>query len=75
MACTEGLYCSPEQDALLYPETNYTLLYNPEFGSLKGVNNVDLYLYNANESDNIVIEEISSVSNDGQFNFTVDMVH
>lgn len=74
MACTEGLYCSPEQDALLYPDTNYTLSYNPQFGSLQGAANVDLYLYNANQSNFTVIEEISSVSNDGEFNFTVDMV-
>jgi hypothetical protein len=74
MACSEGLYCSPEQDELLYPDTNYTLAYNPQFGSLNGASNVDLYLYNANQSNFTVIEEISSVSNDGQFNFTVDMV-
>jgi hypothetical protein len=74
MDCTQGLYCSPAQADQLYPQTQYTLAYNPQFGSLKGVSNVDLYLYQSDPQGNTLIEQVSGLPNEGQFEFTIDQV-
>jgi hypothetical protein len=74
MDCTQDLYCSPVQDDRLYPQTQYTLAYNPQFGSLQGARNVDLYLYQSDQQGINLIEKVSGLPNQGQFQFTIDQV-
>jgi hypothetical protein len=74
MPCTQGLYCYPAQDAQLYPQTQYTLEYNSKFSGINGQKYVDIYLYQADQQGTNLLDQIASVTNVGQYAFTVNKV-
>jgi hypothetical protein len=74
MSCSNSseLYCSPAQDASLFPDLNYTLSYNPEFEGLNGSSNVDIYLYHADNS--ALSQHFPNQTNNGNMTYTIDTV-
>jgi hypothetical protein len=75
MSCNNSseLYCSPAQDAVLFPDTNYTVTYNPDFWGLNGTSTVDYYLMDAENATRLA-EHIPTQTNDGILTFTIDSV-
>jgi hypothetical protein len=70
---TSGLYCLPEANQTLVESGSYELLYNADFASLQGQSQVDVYLYNAENSS--LVAKVTRQPNSGEFSFSVNSVH
>jgi hypothetical protein len=69
---TAGLYCLPQANQTLVESGSYELLYNADFASLQGQSQVDVYLYNAENSS--LVAKVGSQPNSGEFSFSVTSV-
>src|SRR5271156_1108500 len=68
-----ALYCYPTENQVLRENATYLLEWNPDYPTIKNVEDVDLYLYR-NASPPPMAQKIPSYPNDGQLTFTIDDV-